>query len=114
MLFSATMADDIYVVEHDGDKMSPDRDGFSHMRESPNNVPALAGITPASRRNSRFCRQSARQDLFSSDNFGQSSLIRLSGMAYRGVGNPAIRRALSAMPVIGCHVPLTAPSAYEA
>jgi hypothetical protein len=114
MLLSATITDDVRSIGHDDNRISRDRGDFSGLPESTRNVPALARITPASRRNSAFCLQDARQDLLSSDNFGQSSLIRLSGFAYKAAGNPAGRPFLSAMPVVSCLVPLTAPPTHEA
>ncbi|WP_133164215.1 hypothetical protein [Solimonas fluminis] len=114
MLLSATITDDVRFIGHDDNIMSRDHGDSAGLRESPRNLPVLDRITPVSRRNSAFCRPNARQDLLGSDNFGQSSLIRLSGFAYKAAGNPAFRPFLSAMPVVSCLVPLTAPPAYEA
>lgn len=97
MPLSATITDDACIVESDRDIMSPDRFFFAHARKFLRNMPASARISPTSRRNSRFCRQFARQDLLGSDNFGQPTLIQTSGFAYR----PVIKRHIG-MPYRHC------------
>lgn len=114
MPLSATINDDTRVIATDRDIMSLDSCVSTHVRKLPRNMPASARITPASPLNSNFFCQFARQELVSSDNFGQPHLIRASGFAYSTVGKTAYGYALSTLPFDTCHVPLTEALSHEA